>query len=445
MLGIILTTLIFIGILMASSLVANVQEVNANWEKYRCRPDVMLMAQAYGHNSVENINYCLKNGFDQRASSVVAPFYTYMGSFVSILVTLLASINSIRMIFATIVGSVTQVFGEFSTRIQALFSKIQTSAIRIKYLMGRIFATMYSVIFMGMSGIKATQNFGNTFLFKFLDTFCFDPDTHVDIKGKGLIPISKVEIGDYFTSEERVTATFKFVADGQSMVRLGNIVVSTNHYLLHNEKWIMAAEHPDAVSINAWSGGVERPLICLNTSTHSFPVGKYLFRDYDETEQGDLETMEAVLNILNNRPSSVNHPDFTTACHPNTKIALSGAPAVMAHSIGLGAQLSHGSVLGIIRKECQEICLVADEIFTPGTAIWVPTLNAWRRASQLVIPTKLETPMTFVSFVVSPSASIETEKGTMFRDYVEVHSPDTEAAYTVALEKERVSTLQTEC
>jgi hypothetical protein len=32
---------------------------------------------------------------------------------------------------------------------------------------------MYSIIFMGMSGIKAMDNFGNTFLFKFLDTFCF--------------------------------------------------------------------------------------------------------------------------------------------------------------------------------------------------------------------------------------------------------------------------------
>ena len=48
--------------------------------------------------------------------------------------------------------------------------------------MGRVFATMYAVIFMGLSGIKATTNFGNTFLFKFLDTFCFDPDTKVILK-----------------------------------------------------------------------------------------------------------------------------------------------------------------------------------------------------------------------------------------------------------------------
>ena len=446
MLGFILTTLIFIFIFAGSSLLTNIQQVNADWEKYRCRPDVMMLAQVYGHNAMENINYCLKNGFDQRAQSVMSPFYGYMGSFVNVLVTLLSSINSIRMIFATIIGSVTQVFGEFSTRIQAVFYRFQTSAIKIKYLMGRVFATMYAVIFMGMSGIKATQNFGNTFLFQFLDTFCFDPDTLVNIKGKGQLPIKSVEIGDVFTSGERVTATFKFMADGQPMVKLGDIVVSTNHYLLHNGKWIQASSHPDAVPICDWAGGDERPLICLNTTTHSFPVGKYQFRDYDETEEGDLETMKTVLNVLNGGKTSKNPmmPDFTTACDKNTMIKLHDGKTTPAHTIKLGTQLSHGKVIGVIRKECQEVCVLGDT-FTPGTAIWVSETNSWKRASQIITPKRLETPLTFVSFVVSPSACVETASGTVFRDYVEVHSPDTEAAYTHALMKECVSVLQTEC
>jgi hypothetical protein len=146
MLGFLLTTLIFIGILVGFSKLADVDKITKNWDKYRCRPDVMIMAGFYGHDATENMEFCLKHGFDERAKAAIGPFYTYLKDFVNILLTMLASINSIRMIFATIVGSVTKVFSEFSGRLQVLFQRIQMSAIRLKFLMGRVFGTMYSVM-----------------------------------------------------------------------------------------------------------------------------------------------------------------------------------------------------------------------------------------------------------------------------------------------------------
>ena len=251
---------------------ADMEEVKRDWGKYRCRPDVMLMADYYGHNSTKNMEFCLKSGFDFRSIGAVLPFYSYLKSFVDVLMNMLSSLNSIRLTFATIVGSVTNIFSEFSSRIKSLFFNIQVTAIRMKMLMGRIFATLYSIIFMGLAGIKATTNFGNTFLFKFLDVFCFDPDTIVLIK-TGPKKIRNVVIGDTFVGGEKVTAIFQFKADGQTMVDLGGITVSTNHYVLYNNHWIKASSHPDAKPVANWSGGEERPLICLNTDTHSFPIG----------------------------------------------------------------------------------------------------------------------------------------------------------------------------
>jgi len=142
MLGFLLTTLLFIGALVGFSKLLDVQEIKNNWEKYRCRPDVMIMADYYGHDSSDNLNFCLKNGFDKRAKEAIGPFYSYLGKFVEILMTMLSSLNSIRMIFATIVGSATKIFSEFSSRMQALLYRFQMSAIRMKMLMGRVFATM---------------------------------------------------------------------------------------------------------------------------------------------------------------------------------------------------------------------------------------------------------------------------------------------------------------
>jgi hypothetical protein len=450
MLGFLLTTLIFIGALVGFSKLADFDKIKQNWEKYRCRPDVMLMANYYGHDSTENMEFCLKNGFDERAKAAIGPFYTYLKGFVEILMTMLNSINSIRMIFATIVGSVTKVFSEFSARIQALFYRIQMTAIRLKFLMGRVFATMYAVVFMGMAGIKATQNFGNTFLFKFLDTFCFDPDTQVEIKGKGKIPISHVRIGDEFMGGERVTSTFQFNADGQPMVSLprdkltGNdgIIVSTNHYVLYNNRWIKAVDHPDARPVADWAGGVNRPLICFNTNTNSFPIGQYTFRDYDETEAGDEEAMEMAMKMLNGKRERErkggDKPVSTSsimACSADTMICLKHSVfPVPASSINLGTQLTNGEVVGIVKKVCSEVCYFYGERFAPATAVWCNDTNKWRRVSEFNPIVKLQESEIFYSFVVTPSACIQTEKGTIFRDYVEVHSPDLELPYAASIE-----------
>ncbi len=442
MLGLLLTTLIFIGALVGFSKLIDVEEVKKNWPKYRCRPDVMFTAGLYGHDASENLEFCLKNGFDQRAKEAMGPFYTYLGNFVAILMTLLKSINSIRMIFATIVGSVTQVFGEFSSRIQAFFYRIQTTAFRIKFLMSRIFATMTAVIFMGSSGIKAVNNFGNTFLFRFLDTFCFPPETPVRICEKGLIPISEVKIGDVFEeSGDQVTSTFQFMADGQEMVWLpGNVEVSTNHFLLHNGKWIQACEHPEAKPSGWWNGGVQRPLICLNTTTHKFPIGNYIFCDYDETSDGDEETMLHVLKGLNGSimdGDAKGYVNYDTCCHGSTQIktALGVLPA---KDISLNTPLTHGRVVGVVKKEVRDICMYNNQVFTPGTCVWDSITHRWRRVSQLVPVKHMDNPILMYSFVVSPSAVIETASGCIFRDYVEIHSPDTEQSYAKELRSREI-------
>jgi hypothetical protein len=437
MLGILLMTLIFIGALVGFSKIADIEHVKKNWDKYRCRPDVMLMADYYGHDSGDNMEFCLKSGFDFRSAGAVLPFYSYLKSFVDVLMNMLSSLNSIRLTFATIVGSVTNIFSEFSSRIKSLFFTIQVTSIRMKMLMGRLFATLYSIIFMGMAGIKATTNFGNTFLFKFLDVFCFDPDTIVLMK-TGPVKIKNVAVGDVFLSGERVTATFAFKADGQTMVDLGGITVSTNHYVRYNDKWIKASSHPDAKPVADWSGGAERPLICLNTDKHSFPIGPYVFSDYDETAEGDVEAMEMAMAMLNGDSKNAKgkgkgkSQNSEMACAKETFIQTRSVPA-QASQITLGTPLTQGEVIGLIQKECHEVCIYRGEKFAPGTAVWSEANNCWARAGDLSTTVTLDKPEILYSFVVTPSACITTAAGTVFRDYVEVHTPDLELPYAASL------------
>lgn len=412
-----------------------IQDVKHNWEMYRCRPDVMMMAAIYGHNTTQNLEYCLRAGFEQRASGAIAPFYTFLGSFVGILSTLLGSINSVKMIFATIVGSSTSVFNEFSQRMKAFFYRIQLTTIRMKFLMGRVFATMYAVMFMGLSGMKAALNFSNNAsIWGFIDAVCFDPDTLIKVLVNGSYvekPIHSVQIGDILSKGERVTGTFKFLGDGQEMVRLGDIIVSTNHYVMYKNSWIQSRNHPDAVALEPWNGGVDRPLICLNTDTNTFVLGKELFRDYDETSEGDKESMTKAINMLNGKMIKSSYINSTNACSPNTILRMKDS-LVPVKDVCLGMETTYGTILGIIKKTTNRVCEYKGELFAPATIVWSEKDNQYLRVMDLVAPREVADEI-FYSFVVSPSATLETSKGVMFRDYIEIHDPDMETSYAEAL------------
>jgi hypothetical protein len=438
MIGFFLITSFFILSIWGLSKLLDTQAIKSNWKKYRCRPDVMLMAKYYGHDPEENLQFCLQNGFDKRASAVISPFYTYLAQFVTILVTLLQSINSIRLTFATMIGSAKSIFESFFRRIQAFFYTIQVSSMRMKFLMDRVFSTMLSIVYMGLSGIKATTNFGNTFLFKFLDTFCFAPDTLVDIEGKGRIFVKDVCIGDIFSkTKDKVTSTFSFYADGQPMMKFpDNILVSTNHYVLYKDSWIRSEDHPDAVVSDAWNGGYENPLICFNTESNSFPVGNYIFRDYDEISEADEQTMNIVLTQLNSAFTVTKSPNYDTCCSGDTLIKQKDGSFAPASELSLGDELSFGTVVGLVKKVCSKVCTIENTDFTPGTCIWNTTTNLWTRAADLVSPVECN-PTVFISVVVSPSACLETKSGIVFRDYVEIHSPDTEEVYAALLTQKK--------
>jgi hypothetical protein len=427
--GIIFTSILLTLLLFTCSKVGDYYTVVQNWAEYRCQVEIMLLASLFGHDTMENLQFCLKAGFDNRASTAVAPFYGILNSFTTTLMTLLSSINSIRMVFATLVGSISQVFSEFTSRIESLMYRIQYSALRMKFLMSRIFGTIYSLMYMGMSGIKASQNAMNTLPFKFL-TFmsCFSPETLVSVEQKGAIEIKDVQIGDVFEgTTTRVTGLVKMLGDGQEMIDIDGCHVSGNHYIKEGV-WKYARNSAVGTKIAPWEGTVERPLISLNTSTHTLPIGAHLFSDYHETEEADSYTMSRILGRLNcrNQPEPTNHTNYITGVDPSTEILLDDGTYCPAHSITLGTKTRHGTIVGIIIRECSTFSIHNGERFGYATAVWK---DGWKRGE--IDDT---TPGVCINFAIEITAMLETRGGIVFRDMFEIHHMDVEEAYKNIME-----------
>lgn len=426
----ILITIISFGLFYGVSTIFDIKKIKDNWAEQRCSPMIMPFASIFGYNTKENFEFCMGNIFNTYSQPFMSSSSTMFSSFTGLLTMIFGSISSLRNTLASLGGGINVIFQEYAERISMFFFKLRVSAITIKTLIGRMYAILFSVMYMGMSGITGMTSFTNTFLFSFLNTFCFPGNTELLTK-KGNIQIKDIKIGDILLpTKSEVTATFRFYAKGQPMVKLGTTIVSTNHYVIYKGHPIKAVNHPDAIKMNDWN---DEPLYCLNTHDNHIPINNLVFLDYDETAKGDKDTMNYIEGRVN--ACSINKEyEFTEYCpavDEHTYIKTTDGNK-LAKDIKIGDTLTTGSeVIGLIRRVVNETSIINGTILTPSTLYW--NVNKWSRIGDKteIIKGKKE----MVSFIAVPNSQIELKNGLIIRDYMELCSPDSEIHYAKRLDK----------
>lgn len=307
--GFVLITLIFAGLLTVLFTVGNISEVANNWPRYRCNPFYMPFASSFGSDPVENFNFCINNIFGENAISIFQPLYGILGNFGSIIGDIINATMGLRMLFSNMLNGFQSIMKNMKGQIGLLTNQVRMTFIKMNNLMGRVFGTMYAVIFMGMSAMSAGQNMANNDLVQFLFEFCFDPDTSVPLASGLHLPISMISVGDVLLGvgdkPVRVLSKFEFDGSKTPMVAIG----SKEHPIILSSKHIVegkfASEHPTSRSVPSI-----KKLICLNVEGHLFKVGVYgdyhLVSDYDESSDPTVvfETQKYAEKVLNNRNES---------------------------------------------------------------------------------------------------------------------------------------------
>ena len=433
--------LLAIGIFVGIENMSNLADIQNNWSKYRCKPEMIPLAGLFGYNVGENFEFCLNQIIQESTGGVTGPFAGGLLGFSSVLQNLMNSANSFRVMLATLVGGVIKIINEFKARMTAMMGRVKLTASRMKALMYRVYGTMFAVVYMGLSAQTGIANFGDTFIFKFIDTFCFPPEQPIVLESGEILPISDILVNDVLEGGHKVETIYKFTADGQEMVELNSLLldpiqVSSNHFLKHKGKWIMAKDHPDAKPIGVWLGGKDRPLICLTTHDHLLPVGPYIFADYDETDEGNTETQEWVDKSLNGRPrkdTPIPNASYEVGLPATTMVkTLSGYKPL--YDIQLGDKITEkDTVVGIQISETSEFSRLSDtQRVARGTLIWQATEERWSRAYSF-LPEAISGKSEIIALFVSPGAKYEIMGGHVIRDAMEVYSPDTKKAYAEIL------------
>lgn len=426
-------TILLGGILFGILSFTNITEVAANWPEYRCNPLIMPFASLYGYNTAENFNYCVGNIFQGIAPQFTGPFSSILQVVVGSMMTIMSSLNSFRLVLATLMGGITTIFQEIVERFTLLMNQFVLTAEGVKRLMSRMFATFYSIIYMGTSGLQAGINFSNTFLFSFLDTFCFDPETLIEVKTKGRIPISSIQLGDILSKGQKVTSKYEILANGQPMVNISNIIVSANHYIRHplTNKWIRSDEHPLAKPIDDWNS--ETPLICLDTDTHEISIGGHIFSDYMELDETDGIAMKTIQDQLNNNKNApLLNRRFTPGLEQNEEVVMKDGSYKCVDTIKLNDELSTGKVYGIVKRLQSDLYYYKKTCLSGSTLIWCD--SSWKRVCELKDAKSLQANCLVYHLFVLNSGVIETPF-LKCRDFMELHSPDIEKITTDSMKR----------
>ena len=415
----------------------DVRNVKNNWAEERCSPLIMPFASIFGFNTKENFEFCMGKIFNTHSMPFFGSIGQMFSHFTGLLTMIFDSISTLRNIIASLGGGINVVFQEFTERISNFFFKLRLSAIHIKTLIGRMYAILFSVMYMGLSGITGITTFTNTFLFSFLNVFCFPGNTLINIEGKGQTQIKDIKIGDIISSSKsKVTATFRFFSKGQPMVRLKNITVSTNHYVMYLGQPIKAGNHPDAIKLSDWNS--DEPLYCLNTSDNHILIDNFDFLDYDETSDGDKDTMNFIEVKINSTiiDTEYKFKEYCSAINEETIIKTTDGNK-KAKDIKIGDKLvTGGEVVGLIRREVMEVCELENGLITtPSTLYWNSEFNKWERFGERFNFREEHNEM--VSFIIVPNSQIELEDGLRVRDYMELCSPDSEIHYSKYLESQK--------
>jgi len=434
----ILVTLVQIGLVFVALQMTNLADIKKNFANYRCNPLFMPFVGNFGYNPVDNFNFCVQNIFNGKAAEVFAPIYGILAVFQKVLATVVNSAMSIRGMFKNFLGGVEHFIASVRNKIQFLMNSVRMSFIRILNLMGKVYGSMFAVLFMGQSAMTAAFNLADNSLMKFLFEFCFAPDTPVKMADGTYKPISEIVIGDVLAGVPNntmpvVTSVFRFSGDSTPMVRIGDVVMSSEHYVLAEEGMVPAGAHPHAV----WAGSICE-LVCLNVSGHRFRVGLegLLVADYDEHESATVvaDTQGTAERALNSGVTERYVRNYSLGVYGGVEVHMVDGTWKRLDSISIGDTVKHsGKVLGVVKEQCDTTIVSPSGIlFADAQLVYNMLTHQWKRSANLWTDKQVGGSKILYSIITEKAGAICIRNGSsieFIRDYREVPLPEMESAY----------------
>jgi hypothetical protein len=450
-------------------------DIRAQWNDRRCEPLVMSMAHLVPEDpnidpnefATDNFKFCLNRIVDGVVGFTMKPVLGLFQEQAKMTEPLQDVLNNLRGAAASLMDPITKIFSSFFDK----FKMVGLQFARIFYKMmsafDRVFAILVATVFAGMSLIKGVQNFVGfviqvciiilvilSILVIFLwfvmwplipvillaigfisstvyaanvsglsGSFCVAPGTLVACK-RGWVPVEKIRENEELHDGSKVEGRMSMTGENADLVSIYGLIISRTHLLLHNNKWIPAGHHPNAVPAHQ----EVQMLYCLNTTSRTWLVnttnGCILLRDWEELPDGyDKQWEDLIRGILKGDPSSCpGRPLFG----PGTRVIVQKKGHMFLRDIKVG-DLVEGPddmwvrVLGIVTDTSERVPKEG-----PNNAVWRLTEGgAWGHN-----PQTRSLPFTTGYNLIVEGGMFVLENGLVVRDFTEVGAEAIDQTYS---------------
>jgi hypothetical protein len=361
---------------------AHLKHIKENWVQYRCNPLYMPLADAVGSDILSNFMGCTMSAFQTYAGYALDPIYSMFGSVGSILSDIQGTLDDFRDMISGTKNAFLSIIGDVYGKLLNTFSETTRLVARIRTLTNRILAIFVTIFHMVNTGVQTGESVANGPIGQAAQFFCFSPYTQLVLESGVGVSIQKVKLGDVLKGGTVVESILMLDGVGVPIYRMGNIMVSGNHKVQHNGKWIRVEAHPHAVRTDATYG----ILWCLNTSTNTVPIGDYVFKDYEETQNPEvLRKFEEIVETLHNttllpenagrrrNPLDYRHSGATA----DTFVKMEDYSLKTMYTIRVGDRVAKGGkVLGLVKHRYMKDPVVAPTGTLVSKGTWVMDRNA---------------------------------------------------------------------
>jgi hypothetical protein len=419
-------TALLLGACIALLTTFTVMGISNDWPRQRCSPLFMPFAELFGYDSTENFKFCITNMMQNQSSDFFAPIYAMLGDYGTSIKVVIDTINGFRKILGTFKLSVNQYFGNVAAKIQSLLFQVRLSFMKMQTLMGRVYGTFYSIIWMGSSAITAGLSLSDNSLVNFMFDFCFHPATRVRLADGSERAIADIQIGDELKGG-RVTSTFRLCGRQTPMVQIGSDILSSSH-MVYEGQWIPASQHSAAIPTSSIP-----TLLCLNVEGHAFSLASGLVvSDYDESSASSVE--EAVQTMaertVNGSCIYTKKPVYRLGFDRTCFIQMHDSTWKPAIDIRIGDRIvGNQEILGLVEEECEPV-VYEGFLLGPGQLIYWNGI--WVRAGTMGQATSTSNLLQFITDRTGPIA-IRKDVDLWVRDYREAPLPEMEEPYQTSL------------
>lgn len=396
----IVTTLVLTGVVAVIIVNADLEGIRQNWDTRRCEVPVMMAAALLKPKDVSmsgfeyaqgNFKFCMSDVANNALRTAFAPLYAVLGKQVDAMKMIQTPLNGVRAMLARAKNIFETYLGEQAQKYNVIAIAMRKTWQHLVFAMGRIQAIVFSIVYMGLSANALFQNMIEfvffvikvfiiilismiiLLFFVLLPTipailgviavmasvgigtaglagpFCVDPDAKVRMEDGTMKRLGDIRCGDLLQSQEEdkpncVEGVLEADAETTPLVSIQGIMMSGSHRVLCKGEWILAEDHPDALSL----GSKRLPrLICLNTSQHEVPIVNQTGRtllvgDWEEvdTAEGRRAWIETVDMILNRASfSDIPQPTAVPLVSRETKVWKEGGEEVPIHTLQIGDRI----------------------------------------------------------------------------------------------------------